>query len=69
MTDHMSHCEQDLSVDGLGKISMQNDALRLSILPDAGGKISELTDLASGRNWLWSNPHIPFDRAQMELHS
>ena len=56
----MSSCEQDLSDDGLQKICMQNRHVRLSILPDAGGKICELVDLRSGRNWLWSNPHIPF---------
>lgn len=60
----MSSCEQDFAPDGLGKICMRNDELRVSIMPDAGGKISELTDLVSGRNWLWSNPNIPFELAQ-----
>jgi len=45
-----------------GKICLQNTRLRVSVLPDAGGKIAELVDLGSGRNWLWSNPDIPFGR-------
>jgi hypothetical protein len=44
----MSSCEQGRHV-------------RLEILPDAGGKIARLHDQKSGRNWLWSNPHIPFN--------
>jgi len=56
----MSSCEQDLSDDGLHEICMRNRHLRLSILPDAGGKIAEIVDRRSGRNWLWRNPHIPF---------
>ena len=56
----MGSCEQNLSGDGLWEVSMQNRHLRLSVLADAGGKISELIDLRSGRNWLWRNPHIPF---------
>ena len=60
----MSSCEQDLSEDGLGEICLRNERLRVSILPDAGGKISKLTDLHTGRNWLWNNPVIPFAQGQ-----
>jgi hypothetical protein len=28
------------------------------VLPQLGGKISELTDLRSGREWLWENPYL-----------
>jgi len=63
----MSSCEQDLSEGGLGQIQLQNRDLRVSILPAAGGKISALTDLGSGRNWLWSNPYIPFSRGQYDV--
>jgi len=31
----------------------------ISFLPDAGGNISAITDLRTGRNWLWQNPHLP----------
>lgn len=37
---------------------MQNRHLELCILPEVGGKILELVDRRSGRNWLWQNPHI-----------
>lgn len=59
----MSSCEQDRSADGLREICMQNRHVRLSILPAAGGKIAELVDRHSDRDWLWRNPHIPFRRA------
>ena len=47
-------------MDVPGKISLQNECLRVVVLPEAGGKISELVDLRTGRNWLWHNPDIPF---------
>lgn len=60
----MSSCEKGLSDAGLNKISMRNQYLTVSILPEAGGKISELTDRRSGRNWLWQNPTISFGAGQ-----
>lgn len=56
----MSSCERDRTGNGLQEIRLQNRHMRVSVLPDAGGKISELVDRHSGRNWLWHNPHIPF---------
>jgi galactose mutarotase-like enzyme len=38
---------------------MRNDSLAITILPAAGGNISELRDRRTDRNWLWQNPHIP----------
>jgi len=63
----MSSCEHTQSANGLSRIGMRNDRLRLSILPEAGGKITELVDLQSNRNWLWSNPGIPFARAEYDV--
>lgn len=60
----MSSCDQVDSVYGLDTVRLQNDKLRVSVLPGAGGKIAELTDLRSGRNWLWHNPDIPMRRAR-----
>ena len=56
----MSSCEESLSDDGLQEICLQSEHVRLSVLPAAGGKITELVDRRSGRNWLWQNSHIPF---------
>jgi galactose mutarotase-like enzyme len=47
------------SAVGADRICMSNDSLAITILPAAGGNISELTDRRTGRNWLWQNPHIP----------
>ena len=56
----MQNDQREPSRDGTGVISLQNEFLSVSILPGAGGNISEITDRRTGRNWLWSNPHIPF---------
>jgi len=56
----MNSDQREPPQDGTGMISLQNEFLSVSVLPDAGGNISEITDRRTGRNWLWSNPHIPF---------
>ncbi len=40
-------------------IYLSNDMMGVTILPSAGGNIPAITDLRTGRNWLWQNPHIP----------
>ena len=45
-------------------ILLQNDRVSMTIVPDAGGKILELKDRRSGRNWLWRNPHLLLSRPQ-----
>ena len=37
-------------------VSLENDALRIGILPAAGGHVFELVDRATGRDLLWHNP-------------
>jgi galactose mutarotase-like enzyme len=40
-------------------IELRNDHISVQILPEIGGKISSLFDQRSGREWLWTNPHLP----------
>lgn len=54
-----SRYQHERSPGGLDAIRLQNDRLNLAIVPQAGGKIIDLIDRCSGRNWLWKNPHIP----------
>lgn len=46
----------------MDSILLQNDRVSLTVVPAVGGKIVELKDRLSGRNWLWQNPHIPLRR-------
>ena len=41
------------------KLHIENDWLRLTLLPEVGGKISSLHHKHGGRQWLWANPHLP----------
>ncbi|HEY9898408.1 MAG TPA: DUF5107 domain-containing protein [Pantanalinema sp.] len=43
----------------LQPIHLENPHLRLSVVPEAGGKIASLVDRSTGREWLWSNPALP----------
>lgn len=54
-SDHM----QEPPRRDTASISLQNEHLLVSVLPAAGGNITELVDRRTGRNWLWTNPHIP----------
>ena len=54
-----SRYQHELSPEGLDAVRLQNDRVDLVIVPQAGGKIVDLIDRRSGRDWLWKNPHIP----------
>jgi len=58
----MATCEHVALPGGLRAIRLENDRLRVSLIPEAGGKIAELTDRRSGRNWLWQNSYLPMRR-------
>lgn len=47
-----------ISADGLDAIVLENDALRVTVLPALGAHVSELVDKAGGRDLLWHNPRI-----------
>ena len=54
----MSSCAEDYTGTGLRRIRLRNQLLELSVLPEAGGKIFDLIDRRTDRNWLWHNPHF-----------
>src|SRR5579863_4625454 len=45
-------------VNGLRAVEMENDWLRVTILPDVGAKIYDLVCKRTGREVLWHNPRI-----------
>jgi galactose mutarotase-like enzyme len=59
-----SRYQHELSSGGLDAIRLQNDRVDLVVVPRAGGKILDLIDRCSGRDWLWKNPHIPISIAE-----
>jgi galactose mutarotase-like enzyme len=46
-------------VDPFQAVSLTNDAMRVVVIPELGGKIVSLRSCSSGREWLWRNPHLP----------
>jgi len=58
----MATCEDVISRSGLRTVRLENECMSVSLLPEAGGKIAELIDRRSGRNWLWQNPHLTMRR-------
>ena len=55
----MKSCVGDQPASIAGEVCLENSSVAISFLPDAGGNISAITDLRTGRNWLWQNPHLP----------
>jgi len=58
----MATCKEVISRSGLRVVCLENERMSVSLLPEVGGKIAELIDRRSGRNWLWQNPHLPMRR-------
>jgi hypothetical protein len=46
-------------INGVPAVTIENDALRLSVLPEVGAKIYELVWKSAGRELLWHNPRVP----------
>ena len=46
------------SGDGLTELVLLNDELRVVVLPELGGRVWEITHLASGRQLLWHHPGL-----------
>ena len=47
------------SLHGLDALVLANDRLRVVLLPQLGGRIWEITPVATGRQLLWHNPGVP----------
>jgi|RhiMetdeSRZDD1v2_1073273.scaffolds.fasta_scaffold200257_2 hypothetical protein len=50
--------DSDARIHGLRAVELENDWLRVSILPGVGAKIYDLVWKPTGRNFLWHNPRI-----------
>jgi galactose mutarotase-like enzyme len=57
-------CQTEVSADGFEIIRLHNSAMSISVLPQLGGKIHEIVDLNTGRDWLWKNSHITLQHPQ-----
>jgi hypothetical protein len=44
--------------------TLRNEQLLVCIDPARGGKITSLRSIASGREWLWTNPYLPASQAR-----
>ena len=49
-------------VEGFDAVRVETGMLALTLLPELGGKISSLRDMRSGREWLWRNPRLSYQR-------
>ncbi|GHO57817.1 hypothetical protein [Ktedonobacter robiniae] len=53
---------EETEVQGFRALHITNQVLSLTIIPNLGGKISSIRDLRNGREWLWTNTQIPYQR-------
>ena len=51
---------EETEIQGFRALHIANQVLSLTIIPDLGGKISSMRDLRNGREWLWTNPQLPY---------
>lgn len=45
-------------------ITVSNDLISFTILPELGGKITSIYDLRACREWLWTNPRLPYRKLE-----
>ena len=64
----MAICQTEVSAEGFDIIRLENAGMSVSIMPQLGGKIYQILDLKTGRDWLWKNPHIPLRHPQPGLN-
>lgn len=57
-----AHLDLDWKYRDLQVVRLENDELRVDVLPELGGKIWSLVHRPSGRELLWHNPHVPPQR-------
>jgi len=43
---------------GLQTLVLDNERIHIVMIPELGGRIWQVTDLATGRDLLWHNPHV-----------
>jgi galactose mutarotase-like enzyme len=56
------------SLDGFEAWILENRRLRVTVLPELGGKVHELIDKAADRDLLWHNPRTPPRKAPFGAH-
>jgi hypothetical protein len=49
-------------VDGLDALALEDDRLRVVLVPEVGAKIVSLQHRPTGREWLWRNPRRRLER-------
>jgi galactose mutarotase-like enzyme len=49
-------------IEGFERVRASNGLISLALIPELGGKISSLSDLRSGREWLWRHPRMAYAR-------
>jgi galactose mutarotase-like enzyme len=54
---------QNWSIHGFDALILENAALRVTVLPELGGKVLELVDKPADRDLLWHNPRLSPRRA------
>lgn len=47
------------------EIVLENSEIRVSVRPDLGGRMDQITDLKTGRDWLWHPPGYDSTRSRM----
>ena len=47
------------TIHGLDAVALENDFLRITVLPQLGGRIWSLIHLPTSRELLWQNPNLP----------
>jgi galactose mutarotase-like enzyme len=51
-------------VQGFGALTVDNGTVSFTMAPELGGKITSIRDLRTDREWLWTNPRLPYRKVE-----
>ena len=51
-----------INISGFEALKINNGLLEFILIPDLGGKICNLRDLRTGREWLWRHPRLEYKK-------
>jgi hypothetical protein len=54
------HCATFTGADSFVRQVITNPVMQVTYMPQLGGKISQITDKRTGRNWLWRHPRMQY---------
>lgn len=62
----MGNYSRKTGADGFERVTLQTPSIALTVVPEAGGKITQIIDKRANYEWLWRNPALGLKNASTD---